>query len=318
MALSSSQIDYTVIDPSKKWQMLRTHYHYAFWVLWTSIGSMMLGLDYVAGGQLVALDEFKRQFGVVQADGTFIVPARYLSAWASIGPACDLVAALIAAPLLEQYGRKPQVLVVAIISTVGVLLQQLATEWKLHLAGRAINEAAIGIMFTISPLWIGETCRPALRGFFLCFFNTSIVLGQFAIVPIANGTSHIDGKWQWCCPLFRFLLVALYPWFPESPYWLIRQNRYEQAKKSLRWMYGMADEQFYDIEMKRLESDVAVSRLRQPNIEGQRTTLLGLPLPMAEIECFRRKNLKRTITTIFAANGQQLIGALPCRMPYGA
>jgi hypothetical protein len=36
-------------------------------------------------------------------------------------------------------------------------------------------------MFTISPLWTGETCRPELRGFFLCFFNTSIVLGQFAM-----------------------------------------------------------------------------------------------------------------------------------------
>lgn len=37
------------------------------------------------------------------------------------------------------------------------------------------------MMFTISPLWIGEICRPELRGFFLCFFNTSIVFGQFAM-----------------------------------------------------------------------------------------------------------------------------------------
>lgn len=42
-----------------------------------------------------------------------------------------------------------------------------------------IPGVAIGVMFTISPLWIGETCRPELRGFFLCLFNTSIVLGQF-------------------------------------------------------------------------------------------------------------------------------------------
>lgn len=44
-------------------------------------------------------------------------------------------------------------------------------------------------MFTIAPLWIGETCRPELRGFFLCFFNTSIVFGQFAMyVPRDRGT----------------------------------------------------------------------------------------------------------------------------------
>lgn len=66
-------------------------------------------------------------------------------------------------------------------------------------------------MFTISPLWIGEVCRPELRGFFLCFFNTSIVFGQFAMyvttffgskltanntsVLVSRGSSNIDGKW---------------------------------------------------------------------------------------------------------------------------
>lgn len=73
---------------------------------------------------------------------------------------------------------------------------------------------AIGMMFTISPLWIGETCRPELRGFFLCFFNTSIVFGQFAMlasfllifisntvlishrVVVSKGGSYLTGKWQ--------------------------------------------------------------------------------------------------------------------------
>jgi MFS family permease len=111
---------------------------------------MMLGLDYVAGGQLAALPKFQEQFGVQQQDGSWIVPARYLSAWASIGPACDIVAALIASPFLEKYGRKPQILVAATLSTVGILLQQLATEWKVHLAGRAVN----GILMSISRVGI--------------------------------------------------------------------------------------------------------------------------------------------------------------------
>ncbi|KAK9490023.1 hypothetical protein V1508DRAFT_435255 [Lipomyces doorenjongii] len=80
-----------------------------------------------------------------------------------------------------------------------------------------------------------------------------------------------------------------------------------KRRSQLRRMYGMGDEKYYDSQMKRLEGDVAVSKLHQPNIEGW--TLLGIPLPMAEMECFRRKNLKRTITAILAASGQQLIGA---------
>lgn len=170
-----------------------------------SAGVIMQGFDIVAGGQLAALPAFREKFGVPLPDGGYLIPAHYLSAWNSIAPACEIVATFIFAPLLETYGRKWGILAASLISTAGVLLQQLADDWKVHLAGRGVNGIAIGMMFTISPLWIGETARPELRGFFLCFFNTSIVFGQFAIVIVSQGSSHIDGKWQWWLPV-----VAMY------------------------------------------------------------------------------------------------------------
>lgn len=171
----------------------------------------MQGFDITAGGQLPALPEFRRQFGDLQADGSYIIPAVYLSAWNSIAPACEVVATFIFAPLLEKFGRKWGILAASIISTAGILLQQLSEDWKTHLAGRGVNGIAIGMMFTITPLWIGETCRPELRGFFLCFFNTSIVFGQFAVVVLSRGSNEIEGKWQWWLPI-----VAMYI-FPREP-----------------------------------------------------------------------------------------------------
>jgi hypothetical protein len=38
-----------------------------------------------------------------------------------------------------------------------------------------------GMVFVIGPVWIGENVRPELRGFFLCFTNGAIVLGQFIL-----------------------------------------------------------------------------------------------------------------------------------------
>ncbi|CAH0027105.1 unnamed protein product [Clonostachys rhizophaga] len=171
----------------------------------------MLGWDYVAGGQLAALPEFRKQFGVRQEDGSMLLPAHYLAAWAAVGLACDIVAALISAPFLEKYGRKYQIIIASVISVVGVLLQQLATEWKMHLAG-----AAVGMMFTISPLWIGETCRPELRGLFLCLFNASIVLGQFLIVVIGYGASNIDGWWLIFFGTGILTAISGYFLFPET------------------------------------------------------------------------------------------------------
>lgn len=99
----------------------------------------MQGFDIVAGGQLAALPEFRKQFGFPQPDGSYTIPARYLSAWNSIAPACGVASTFIYAPLLEKYGRKPGILVASAISTGGVLLQQLAADWRVHLAGRGVN-----------------------------------------------------------------------------------------------------------------------------------------------------------------------------------
>lgn len=107
--------------------------------LWVSSGVVMQGFDIVAGGQLAALPEFQKQFGRLQPDGSYIIPAHYLSAWNSVAPACEIVSTFIYAPLLEKHGRKPGILVASAISVAGVLLQQLATDWRVHLAGRGVN-----------------------------------------------------------------------------------------------------------------------------------------------------------------------------------
>ncbi|KAL4885932.1 putative MFS transporter [Aspergillus karnatakaensis] len=275
----------------------------------------MQGFDIVAGGQLAALPEFQKQFGRLLPDGSHVIPAYYLSAWNSIAPACEIASMFIYVPLLEKYGRKPGILVASVISVAGVLLQQFATDWKVHLAGRGVNGIAIGMMFTISPLWIGETCRPELRGFSLCFFNTSIVFGQFAIVAVSRGSSYLDGKWQWWLPvmgmhIFPAILTAGWFFFPESPYWLVRQGNTTAARKSLQQVYGFKSPTFYTIEVRRMESETHQAMSIQANLtrRSTRRTFLGLNLA-AEAECFDAMNRKRTLTAIFAASGQQMLGA---------
>ncbi|KAG4437402.1 hypothetical protein IFR05_007127 [Cadophora sp. M221] len=307
-------VNYSVVNPDHKWKILKTQTRFALWALWISSGVIMQGFDIVAGGQLAALPAFRQKFGILQPDGSYLIPARYLSAWNSIAPACEVVATFIFAPLLEKFGRKWGIPAASFISTAGILLQQLAPDWRMHLAGRGINGIAIGMMFTIAPLWIGETCRPELRGFFLCFFNTSIVFGQFAIVVVSKGSSDIEGKWQWWMPvvamyIFPLILSSVWPFFPESPYWLVRQGRETEARKSLQRIYGFKELEFYDMELHRMQAEIAFTRDLQGNIDAKRDrTFLGINID-AEAECFRITNRKRTFTAIFAASAQQMIGA---------
>jgi MFS family permease len=275
---------------------------------------------------------------VLRDDGSYLIPAHYLSAWNSIAPATEIATTFIFAPLLEKFGRKWGILAASLISAAGVVLQQLAPDWRMHLAGRGVNGISIGMMFTISPLWIGETCRPELRGFFLCFFNTSIVFGQFAIVVVSQGSSHISGKWQWwlpvvamyifpgksggvlCCPGDHFakfqlycttiaILAAAWPFFPESPYWLVRCGKRDEAKEALRRIYGFKEQEFYEIEVSRIEEEIRLTSDLHGNIESRPPRrILGVNVEL-EAECFDATNRKRTLTAVFAASAQQMIGA---------
>lgn len=99
----------------------------------------MQGFDIVAGSQLAALPTFQKQFGRLRPDGSYLIPAHVLSAWNAIAPACEIVATFIFAPMLEKFGRKPGIVAASLFSTAGILLQQLATNWRVHLAGRGVN-----------------------------------------------------------------------------------------------------------------------------------------------------------------------------------
>ncbi|CBF79088.1 hypothetical protein AN7097.2 [Aspergillus nidulans FGSC A4] len=209
--------------------------------------------------------------------------------------ACEIVSTFIYAPLLWKHGRKSGILVASAISVAG-LLQQLATHWRVHLTGRGGNGNAIGMMFTISPLWTGETCRPELRGFFLCFFNTSIVLGQFAMfvfilaVPVnCNGGYQSSG-----CISFQVIshpaATAQQLTFPAIPRpagssspslrtGSFETERHRKPGGSLQRVYGSKNEAFYGVEVRRIESENHQALAIQASLaQFSRHTFLGLDL----------------------------------------
>jgi hypothetical protein len=102
---------------------------------------------------------------------------------------------------------------------------------------------------------------------------------------------------------------VVWPFFPESPYWCVRQGNTAKAKKSLRRVYGFTEEAFYDLEVRRMQEEIRLTTEIQGNLDAKHNqTFLGLNLS-AEAECFRGVNRKRTLTAIFCASGQQMIGA---------
>jgi hypothetical protein len=51
----AARIDYTEVRPENKWKILRAQWRFALWAFYSSMGSLMLGFDWSAGLQMVAI-----------------------------------------------------------------------------------------------------------------------------------------------------------------------------------------------------------------------------------------------------------------------
>jgi len=96
-----------------------------------------------------------------------------------------------------------------------------------------------GIFQTLTTAYAAEIAPTAMRGYLTSWVSMCWGAGSFLAAGVLKGTISIDGnagwqipyglQWMWIPPLFT---VA---WFaPESPWYLIRRGKVDEAEKSLR------------------------------------------------------------------------------------
>jgi Sugar (and other) transporter len=114
---------------------------------------------------------------------------------------------------------------------------------------------------------------------------------------VSRGTSTIAGKWSYETMfvvqyIFPFVLFCGYPFFPESPYYLLKKGKIDQARKSLNRIHGSGDQDFINIELERIQNNVRTSE----ELELTRMAAKGVPY----LQLFRGINL--VITSLECSN----------------
>ncbi|KAJ5166853.1 Major facilitator superfamily domain general substrate transporter [Penicillium canariense] len=158
-----------------------------------------------------------------------------------------LFGALSCTAMSDRLGRRKTIFLGAILTIIGQLLQTSAYGIAQFVVGRVILGLGVGQFSVAVPVWQSECTSAKHRGQHVIVDGICICLGYALCNWIDFGFSKVSGSLQWRMPLmisFFFSLIVLVSVFllPESPRWLVRVGRIEEATESLAAYRGVPDD----------------------------------------------------------------------------
>ncbi|ATZ46812.1 hypothetical protein BCIN_02g01650 [Botrytis cinerea B05.10] len=207
------------------------------WSAFFSLGIIMTAFDPQLLGSLYATPAFQRDFGY-KYKGDYIVSAQWQTALGMGNPIGQVVGALLIGFPMEWYGRKWTYMACVSGTAALIFVQFFARSLPVLLVGELIGGLILGTYTTIAPTYASEVCPIALRGHLTSYVNLCFVMGQLIANGVIAGTSHLDNHWAYSAPfaiqwLWPLIILIGIPFAPESPWWLVRKDRLEEAEKSL-------------------------------------------------------------------------------------
>ena len=264
-----------------------------------AMGGLLFGYDWVViGGAKLFYEPY---FGITDA-------TPFLRGWAQSSALVGcLVGAVLSGIISDKSGRKKLLILSGLLFTVSAIGTAFAGNLHSFNVYRIIGGIGIGLASNLSPMYIAEISPARMRGKFVSINQLTIVIGILAAqivnwliaqpVPEGAGTEYIlaswngQNGWRWMfgaetVPAFLFFLLMFF--VPESPRWLLKYGRDEQAAGILSRLGGAkyADHAIEDIKKTLAGEEIAHVNFRdlfEPKL--RRIVMLGVFLAVLQQWC---------------------------------
>lgn len=200
---------------------------------------VLLSLVAAVGGLLFGYDTAVIAGGIGFLQEHFELSAA-MKGWAASSALLGCIAGAMASGTLgDRFGRKRMLIVCAIlfaVSAIGSAIPSNLTEFSI---ARFLGGGGVGAASMLSPLYIAEIAPAKIRGRLVSLNQLAIVCGIFGVFFVnlyiqrmGDHSWNVEHGWRWMfgsetLPAILFLLLLSR--VPESPRWLVRQNRREEA-----------------------------------------------------------------------------------------
>ncbi|KAJ5287295.1 hypothetical protein N7478_002981 [Penicillium angulare] len=146
----------------------------------------------------------------------------------------------------DRLGRPRTMLVAGCTCVVGVIIQASTYSLAQILVGRIVTGLGIGMYTGTVPMYVSETASAQKRGQ-LVLVEGVFALSGLAVASWVNfGMFHTTGSVSWRFPIalqlvFLAIILSLTPWLPESPRYLIKKGRNEEAIAIMARLMGLSE-----------------------------------------------------------------------------
>lgn len=224
------------------------------------IGGLLFGYDtgVISGALLYIRDDFR------SVDKNTWLQEMIVS----MAVAGAIIGAAVGGWANDRFGRRTSILVADLLFFAGAVVMASATGPVQLVVGRVFVGLGVGMASMTAPLYISEASPARIRGALVSTNGFLITGGQFLSYLINLAFTKAPGTWRWMLgvaglpAVFQFVLMLF---LPESPRWLYRKGRVEEAEAILRKIY-MAEEEV-EREMQELKESVEAEAREQGSTE---------------------------------------------------
>ncbi|KAK2800883.1 hypothetical protein FQN51_005818 [Onygenales sp. PD_10] len=164
-------------------------------------------------------------------------------------PGGSWVGALVSGFLSDIFGRKKSIQIGALIWIIGSVITAASQNIAMLIVGRLINGISVGICSAQVPVYISELAPPSKRGRLVGMQQWAITYGILIMFYMSYGCSFIGKpkspnafRTPWALQMIPAILLFFALLFmPESPRWLGRKGRWNEAREIIAGTHAKGD-----------------------------------------------------------------------------
>ncbi len=209
----------------------------------------------------------------------------------------ELIGLLLNGWISERFGYRYTVIGCLVLVTGFIAIFVTAQNTATLLVGEILCGIPWGVFQTLTITYASEVCPVALRGHLTTYVNACWGIGQLIGIGVIMGMLDRTDQWayrlpyalQWMWPVP--LMIGIF-FAPESPWWLVRRGRIDDAKRALLRLttkQSIAESSSDSDSDKAFDPDATIAMMVHTTALEADTTKGATYLA-----CFRGHNLRRT------------------------